>query len=70
MSPELEILKKTIAEGIARRGFFLLMDDRFAFVLNRRPMSPSDVAQFAARHGWNAELRAGSVYFTPRLSDK
>lgn len=60
----LETLVETIRHGIARRGFYLLMDERLPISRSDPRPSLDDVREFAARHSWKARLLGGCFFFT------
>lgn len=64
-SSELAWLTRTIGDGIARRGFFLLMDDRAALLCRDHadPAALKRVTRFAARHSWHARCVDGLLLF-------
>jgi hypothetical protein len=65
LSVELASLTHTIADGIARRGFFLLMDERIALLCgdNANPAALASAVRFAASHGWEVECAEGKLLF-------
>jgi hypothetical protein len=65
LSVELASLTRTIADGIARRGFFLLMDERVSLLCgdNADPAELARAARFAALHGWEVECAEGKLLF-------
>jgi hypothetical protein len=59
------MLTRTISEGIARRGFFLLIDERLKLISGKMPDSAAKINAFATEHGWKARVLHDAVFFTP-----
>jgi hypothetical protein len=66
-------LVDAISDGITRRGFYLLTDDRLSLICGD-DYAPNDLTSkrdnlndFAKKHGWSATVHGGSVMFLPQI---
>ena len=67
MEARLSALVQTIEQGIRRRGFFVLMDERLALIAGAQPLALDQITTFAARHGWTAQLAGDRIFFTQKV---
>jgi hypothetical protein len=71
--PRIGELVAVIEEGIACRGFYVLMNDRLDWICGKGCSEDFDdsknvrrIKAFAARHKWSATLEGAGVCFRPR----
>ena len=71
--PRIGELVAVIEEGIACRGFYVLMNDRLDWICGKGCSQDFDdsknarrIKAFAARHKWSAKLEGAVVCFRPR----
>jgi hypothetical protein len=64
MQHEIDELITAIREGIRKRGFYLLMDDRLELIARGDEAQKFPAIQdFAKQHGWAAKQEDGGVLF-------
>jgi hypothetical protein len=65
MKPQLQLLVETIKQGIARRGFYILMDDRLSLIGGEQPVQLAVLSAFAKQHAWSAQIVDRAIVFWP-----
>jgi hypothetical protein len=61
-------LVEVIREGIARRGFYILLDERAELICGKNGdgdwrRDSARIADFARRHGWAADVDLDTIMF-------